>query len=70
MAASSQKKQFEPYHSHPSICDRNCPKLRPTLCEKETTFVISPAFVDKADMTRTYRNVDIQLSLSNVRFWG
>ncbi|HVI12330.1 MAG TPA: hypothetical protein VM822_05620 [Pseudolabrys sp.] len=22
MAASSQKGQFEPYHSHPSICDR------------------------------------------------
>ncbi len=29
------KRQFEPYHSHPSICDGNCRKLRLTLCEKD-----------------------------------
>jgi hypothetical protein len=55
MAASSQKGQFEPYHSHPSICDRICRKLRLTLCEKETTFASrsysdKSAFGDKADI--------------------
>ena len=45
MAASSQKEQFEPYHSHPSIRDRNYRKLRLTLCRPRSrpgTIAISP----------------------------
>jgi len=32
------KRAIEPYHSQPTICDRNYRKLRLALCEKETAF--------------------------------